>query len=262
VVVIGERVFEELYAPGEEPLGEYIKIQGVYFQVIGIVRSKQSGHMAERDNRSIFMPFSSLQKTYNYGDIVGWYSITAKEGYAASDIEVKAKDLMRSRHSIHPDDDRAVGSWNMEEEYQKMTGLFAGISALIWIVGIGTLFAGVVGVSNIMLIVVKERTKEIGIQRALGATPQTIISQIISESVVLTTLAGYLGLVVGVALVELINYILTTSGAESEMFMNPQVDFNKAITALAILIVAGALAGLIPAKRAVDIKPIEALHDE
>ena len=262
VVAIGERVFEELFRPDEDPIGEYVKIQGVYFQVIGVVRSRQNGHQAERDNRSIFMPFTTLQKTYNYGDIVGWYSITAAEGYKASDIERQAKKLMRERHHIHPDDDRAVGSWNMEEEFNKFTTLFAGINTLIWIVGIGTLFAGVVGVSNIMLIVVKERTKEIGIQRAIGATPVNIIAQIIIESVFLTTIAGYLGLVLGVGLVELINYFLITSGANTEMFVNPRVDFDKAISALAILIVSGALAGLIPARRAVAIKPIEALRDE
>jgi len=262
VVAIGERVFEELFRPDEDPIGEYVKIQGVYFQVIGVVRSRQNGHQAERDNRSIFMPFTTLQKTYNYGDVVGWYSITAAEGYKASDIERQAKKLMRERHHIHPDDDRAVGSWNMEEEFNKFTTLFSGINTLIWIVGIGTLFAGVVGVSNIMLIVVKERTKEIGIQRAIGATPVNIIVQIIVESVFLTTIAGYLGLVLGVGLVELINYFLVTSGANTEMFVNPRVDFDKAISALTILIVSGALAGLIPARRAVAIRPIEALRDE
>lgn len=262
VVVVGERVYEELFKPDEDPVGEYLKIQGVYFQVIGVVRSKQSGHNAERDNRSIFMPFATLQKTYNYGDMVGWYSITAAEGYRASDIEEEAKALMRKRHNIHPDDDRAVGSWNMEEEFNKFTTLFAGINTLIWIVGIGTLFAGVVGVSNIMLIVVKERTKEIGIQRAIGATPSVIIVQVILESVFLTTLAGYIGLVLGVGLVELINYMLVTTGANTEMFVNPQVDFNMAISALMVLIVSGALAGLIPARRAVAIRPIEALRDE
>jgi putative ABC transport system permease protein len=262
VVAIGERVYEELFKPDEDPLGEYLKIQGVYFQVIGVVGSKQSGHQAERDNRSIFMPFTTLQKTYNYGDIVGWYSITAAKGYSASVIEQQTKDLMKQRHQIHPDDDRAVGSWNMEKEFNKFTTLFSGINTLIWIVGIGTLFAGVVGVSNIMLIVVKERTKEIGIQRAIGATPVNIIVQIIIESVFLTTIAGYIGLVLGVGLVELINYFLVNSGANTEMFVNPQVDFNMAISALIILIISGALAGMIPARRAVAIRPIEALRDE
>ena len=260
VAIIGERVLEEMFKPGEEPIGDYLKIQGVYFMVVGVVRSKQSGQMAERDNRSIFMPFTTLQKTYNYGDRVGWFSITAAPGYLASDVEERTKALVKERHNIHPDDERGVGSWNMEEQFSKMTGLFAGINGLIWIVGIGTLFAGVVGVSNIMLIVVKERTKEIGIQRALGATPANIISQIIIESVFLTTLAGYIGLVVGVGIVEGINYMLLNS--ETEMFKNPEVDFNMAMTAMFILVIAGALAGMIPAKRAVNIRPIEALRDE
>ncbi len=262
VTVIGERVFEEMFSADENPVGEYLKIQGVYFKVVGVVRSKQSGQMSERDNRSIFMPFTTLQKTYNYGDVVGWYSITAVPGAKASDVEEMAKSLMKERHNIHPDDERAIGSWNMEEQFGKMAGLFAGIRGLIWIVGIGTLFAGVVGVSNIMLIVVRERTKEIGIQRAIGATPANVITQIIIESVFLTTIAGYFGLVIGVGIVEGMNYMLQMSGANTEMFNNPEIDFNIAMTAILILIVSGALAGLIPAKRAVNIRPIEALRNE
>jgi putative ABC transport system permease protein len=203
-----------------------------------------------------------LQRVYNYGDVVGWYAITSQDDVPVSVVEEKAKALMKSRHSIHPDDDRAVGSFNLETEFKKMTNLFTGIDGLIWIVGIGTLFAGVIGVSNIMLIVVKERTKEIGIQRALGASPQNIISQIITESVFLTTFAGYFGLVLGVGLLELLNYILVSTGSDSDMFANPTIDFNKAMTALLILVVSGAFAGWIPAKRAISIKPIDALRDE
>lgn len=169
---------------------------------------------------------------------------------------------MRDRHSISPADDRAVGSFNLEEEFRKMTTLFTGIDGLIWIVGIGTLLAGVIGVSNIMLIVVKERTKEIGIQRALGATPFSIKSQIVIESVFLTTIAGYVGLALGVGVLELINNIMIQMNASTDMFNNPEVDFNKAIFALVILVIAGAVAGLIPAQRAVQIKPIDALRDE
>jgi len=262
VAVIGQRVYEEMFEAGEDPVGEYMRVQGVYFKVVGWMKSKHNEHQAERENRSIVIPFSTLQKTYNLGDIVGWYSITAKDGSHASEIEQKAKDLMKERHSIHPDDDRAVGSWNMEKEYKKMTTLFGGIRGLVWIVGIGTLFAGVVGVSNIMLIVVKERTKEIGIQRAIGATPSIIMTQIILEAVLLTTVAGYLGLVIGVGILETVNYLLVSSGADSEMFQNPEIDFKMAITALVILVISGALAGLIPARRAVSIKPIDALRDE
>ncbi|MBW6459377.1 MAG: ABC transporter permease [Bacteroidales bacterium] len=262
VIVIGNRVFQEMFKAEEDPIGEYLQIQGVYFKVVGVVKSKQRGHNAERDEGSIYMPFTTLQQTYNYGDIVGWYSITAKKGIPASEVEAKTKEFMKIRHHIHPDDNRAIGSWNMENEFNKFNNLFNGITILVWIVGMGTLFAGVVGVSNIMLIVVKERTKEIGIQRAIGAPPAAIISQIIIESVFLTTLAGYVGLVIGVGLLELVNYLLVTSGVESDMFSNPEINFNMAMSALGILVISGILAGLIPAKRAVSIKPIDALRDE
>jgi putative ABC transport system permease protein len=208
------------------------------------------------------MPLTTMQRTYNLGDLVGWYSITAKEGIPASHVEQLARDLMKKRHHIHPDDQRAVGSWNMETEYNKFVNLFNGIKILVWIVGIGTLFAGVVGVSNIMLIVVKERTKEIGIQRAIGATPMHVISQIIVEAVFLTTLAGYFGLVAGVGIIELIDYLITVSQAESEMFRNPEINFNMAMSSLVVLLVSGVFAGMIPARRAVRIRPIDALRDE
>lgn len=262
VVVIGQRVFEEMFDAGENPIGEYLKIRGVYFKVVGISKSKKNDQQAERENQQIFMPFTTMQSTYNMGDRVGWYSITAKKGYSASEVLEKAKTIMKSRHSIAPDDLRAIGSFNVEEEYLKMSRLFMGINGLIWIVGIGTLFAGVIGVSNIMLIIVKERTKEIGVQRAIGATPWMIRKQIIIESVLLTATAGYIGLVIGVGILELINYILVQVGASTEMFNKPEVDFEKAVLALIVLIISGALAGLIPANRAVSIKPIDALRDE
>jgi putative ABC transport system permease protein len=208
------------------------------------------------------MPLNTLQQTYNYGDIIGWFSITAKKGIPASEVEKKTKDYLKTRHHIHPEDDRAIGSWNMENEFNKFNKLFSGIAILVWIVGSGTLFAGVVGVSNIMLIVVKERTKEIGIQRALGAPPSAIISQIIIESVFLTTMAGYIGLVLGVGLIELVDYLMVKSGVESEMFRNPEINFNMAMLSLGILIISGIFAGLIPARRAINIKPIDALRDE
>jgi putative ABC transport system permease protein len=262
IAVIGIRVFDEMFEPGENPIGQYLRIQGVYFKVVGTFQSKKNDQQADRENQQICIPFTTLQKTYNYGDIVGWYAITAKSNSSVSIVEEKAKALMKTRHSISPDDDRAIGSFNVESEFKKMTKLFAGINGLIWIVGIGTLLAGVIGVSNIMLIVVKERTKEIGIQRAIGATPLNIITQIITESVFLTTLAGYIGLALGVGIVELVNYILIKTGADKAMFNNPEVDFDKAITALIVLVIAGALAGFIPAKKAVSIKPIDAIRNE
>lgn len=262
VVVIGQRVYQEMFDPGEDPIGEYLKIRGVYFKVVGVCKSKKNDQQAEREDQQVFMPFTTMQSTYNMGDRVGWYSITAKEGHSAANVLEKAKTIMKSRHSIAPEDMRAIGSFNVEEEYLKMARLFMGINGLIWIVGIGTLFAGVIGVSNIMLIIVKERTKEIGVQRAIGATPWMIRKQIIIESVLLTAIAGYIGLVIGVGILELINYILVQVGASTEMFNKPEVDFQKAVTALIVLIISGALAGLIPANRAVSIKPIDALRDE
>ncbi|MCK9616597.1 MAG: ABC transporter permease [Lentimicrobiaceae bacterium] len=264
VAVIGSKVYDALFKPGENPLGQYIRIQGVYFNIIGVFKPKNSNvNFGGDKDQTIFMPFTTLQKTYNYGDVVGWFAITSKENVPVSEIEEKVVKLMKQRHSVHPDDDQAIGHFNLEVQYKKMKGLFAGINGLIWLVGIGTLIAGVIGISNIMLVIVKERTKEMGIRRALGASPSIIIRQIIAESVFLTTMAGYMGLVIGVGLLELINFLLSKSGgAKDTMFKNPEVDFNVAIMALLILIISGVLAGIIPAKRAVKIKPIEALRDE
>jgi len=262
VVVIGRRVVETLFDAGENPLNEYIKINGVYFKVVGVFKSKKNGQQAEREEQNIHMPFTTLQKIYNYGDIVGWYAMTAKDNIPVDIVEKKARDILKARHSIAPEDERAIGGFNVSKEFRKMRGLFAGINGLIWIVGIGTLLAGVIGVSNIMLVIVKERTKEIGIQRALGATPMRVIMQIINESVFLTSIAGSIGLVIGFWLIELINYALEKGGGSSEMFKNPEVDMQIAISALIILIIAGIIAGLIPAKRAVSIKPIDALRSE
>ena len=260
IAVIGDGVVDALFKKEEEPIGDYIKIQGVYFQVVGTFKSKKKGGQADRDANSIFLPFSTMQKTYNYGDKVFWYAITSKPGIPASVTEEKVIALMKQRHKVHPDDDQAIGHFNVEKEFKKMEGLFKGIDGLIWVVGIGTLLAGIIGVSNIMLIIIKERTKEIGVKRALGATPMNIISQVILESVFLTTMAGYFGLVLGVAVLGLIDNAM--EGSDSQFFLHPEINFSIGITALVILIISGVFAGLIPAKRAVSIKPVDALRDE
>lgn len=262
VVVIGTRVRDLLFEKNENPINQYIQINSVYFKVVGHFQSKRTGEAASNDNQRIHMPFTTTQRTFNMGDAVGFFNITSKDGIPVAIVEEKAMQVLKMRHAVAPEDDRAIGHFNLEEEYNKMQGLFFGIRMLVWIVGTGTLFAGVIGVSNIMLVVVKERTREIGIMRALGATPARIIAQIITESVVLTTIAGYLGLSVGVGLLELINYLLMSGGGNSEMFLHPGINFGVAITALCILIVSGAMAGFIPAKRAISIKPIDALRAE
>jgi putative ABC transport system permease protein len=264
VVVIGTRVADLLFEKTENPLGQYIQVRGIYFMVVGVFKSQHNGGQAEWQEKIVEMPLTTLQRVYSYGNQVGWYGITSKANVSVNYVEDKAKALLKKQHTIAPEDNEAIGSENVEKQFIKINKLFLGIRALIWIVGIGTLLAGVIGVSNIMLIIVKERTKEIGIQRALGATPFNIISQIITESVFLTSIAGYIGLLLGVGVVELINMVLekTQEAGSNMMFTRPEVDFNVAITSLIILIVCGAIAGFIPAKRAINVKPIEALRYE
>jgi putative ABC transport system permease protein len=258
VCVIGKRVKELLFNKGEAALGDYIRINGVYFRVIGVSEPAASGDNGREQAESVNVPFSTFQQAFNFGDVVGWFAVTAKKGVPATEAEEKAIALLRERHKIAPDDLLAIGHWNMEKEYNKLNGLFSGIELLVWIVGTGTLIAGIIGVSNIMLIIVKERTKEIGIKRAIGAPPSAIVGQLILESVFLTAIAGYIGMVFSVVLLEVINQVIPVD--ENAMFLNPGVDVSVAFTALAILIIAGALAGLIPAKKAIAISPVEALR--
>ncbi len=260
VAVIGQRPREILFGKSDLVLGEYIRINGVYFRVIGVTEPTGNGDQNEEQANSISIPFTTFQQAFNYGDRVGWFAITSKPDVPASEAEDKALALLRERHNIAPDDQLAIGHWNMEKQFNKLTGLFSGISMLVWFVGLGTLIAGVIGVSNIMLIVVKERTKEIGIRRALGATPLAIVSQLIMESIFLTSFAGYFGLVAGVGLLELVSSFLPPDNGS--MFSNPSVDLAIALKALSVLIVAGAFAGLIPARRAVAISPVDALRSE
>ncbi len=264
VCAIGTKVFETMFESGENPLGEYLKISGVYYQVIGVIKPETRVNINGRTEESVFIPFTTMQQTYNMGNDVHFLAITSIPGVPVSVVEEKVKDIIKKRHSISPSDTQAINSVNIEKQFMQMRGLFLGISILTWIVGIGTLMAGVIGVSNIMLVIVKERTKEIGVQRALGARPVTIISQIMLESVALTTIAGYIGLSLGVGLLELINRIMESQPKSSEevFFRNPEVSISVAVASLIVLIVAGLFAGSIPAKRALQIKPIEALREE
>ncbi|MCF8372755.1 MAG: ABC transporter permease [Bacteroidales bacterium] len=261
VAVVGNRVLEVLFDKEEKSIGEYIQIQGVYFKIVGSFDASTAGGRGEEDQNSIFIPFTTLQQVYNYGDVVGWYAATSVDEVSAEVVEKKVLDLLKARHSISPDDNHAIGHWNLAEEYKRMTGLFTGINILVWIVGFGSLMAGVIGISNIMLIIVKERTKEIGIMRAIGATPRDVVSQIIMESVFLTTLAGYIGLVFAVGIIETVNYFLSQNPSPDAMFTNPEINFRIAVISIFILMISGVFAGLIPANRALKIKPVEAIRD-
>lgn len=261
VAVIGTNVRDVLFGD-EDPINKNIKINGVYFKVVGVWKTKKRGNQGERDSQTVYIPFTTFQKAFNYGNVVGWIAMTIDPNKDPEVIEEKVKAVLKRRHTVAPEDDRAFGAFNAKKSFEQMNGLFNGISMLIWIVGTGTLLAGVIGVSNIMLIIVKERTKEIGIRRAIGATPWSIISQIILESVFLTSMAGYFGLIFGVLLTEVIANAMGDDPTSDTMFTNPTIDLKIALTALCILIISGIFAGLIPARKAVKIKPIEALRAE
>lgn len=262
VAVIGTHVLKVLFPPGEDPIGKSIRINGVYFKVVGVFGSIAEGDDAEEETQTVFVPFTTFQHAFNFGNRISWFSLTSQKDIPVSVVEKKAIAFLAMRHQVAPDDRLAFGSWNSEKEFNKMNNLFSGITALIWFVGVFTLIAGVIGVSNIMLVIVKERTREIGIKRAVGATPVAVIGQIIMEAVLLTSAAGYIGLVFGVALVESVSNALKAYGNKVDMFRNPEVDLTAAIIALTILVVSGALAGLIPGKRAVSVKPVEAIRDK
>lgn len=262
VVVIGTRVERILFEPNENPIGEYIKVAGVYFRIIGVFGNQVETQRNADELTNVYVPISSFQQAYNWGNIIGWMSIMSKPGKPMSKIDPQVKKVLAEQHQVSPDDKRAFGSWNMEKNFLKMSNLFFGIRFLIWIVGSGTLLAGIIGISNIMLVVVKERTKEIGVRKAIGARPFSIVAQIVSETIVLTSIAGYLGLLVSIYLLELLSWAMKEFGAESQMFKNPEVDFGVAITATIVIIFAGALAGWLPAQKAARINPVIALKSE
>jgi putative ABC transport system permease protein len=251
-----------MFGKDEDPIGQYLKISGVYFQVVGVIHAETDINIGGgKKEETIIIPFSTMQTAYNFGDVVHFFSVTSVPGYKVSDLEEKLKKILKERHKISPTDVQAIGSFNIEKEFVKFSTLFLGIQILTWIVGIGTLLAGMIGVSNIMLVIIKERTQEIGIQRAIGATPGTVIKHIVAESVFLTVMAGYIGLSLGVAILEILNRILQQAGDEV-FFRNPEVNLTMALSALGVLVISGIVAGLIPARRAVSIKPIDAIRDE
>jgi putative ABC transport system permease protein len=262
VCIIGERVAEVMFDKDENPIGEYLKINGVYFQVVGVVHPETRMNIGGgQKNEAIMIPFSTMQRTYNMGDVVHFFSVTSVPGVPVSRVEERLKELLKVRHHIAPDDLQAIGSFNIEVEWKKYNALFNGIQILTWIVGIGTLLAGIIGVSNIMMVIIRERTQEIGIQRAIGATPGKVMLHIVMESVFLTVLAGYIGLALGVGLLELLSMALDTN-TEEMFFRRPEVSFKMAVSALTVLVFAGIFAGMIPARRAIRIKPIDAIREE
>ena len=262
VCVIGEKIVNDLYTPEENPVGSLLKINGIYYTVIGSTIPATKIQVGGDPSSRISVPITTLQQSLNMGDVLHSIALTAFDDVPISNIEENVKRSVKNAHQIDPEDPQAVNSFNVSNIFNAFKGLSIGISMLIWIVGLGTLFAGVVGISNIMLVTVKERTQEIGIKRALGAKPFKIISHIMYESLLLTAIAGMTGIIAGVGLLGILNYGIESSNNEDVFFQNAQISFTVAVAALIILIVCGLFAGMLPSYRALKIKPIDALRSE
>lgn len=257
VCVIGAGVQKQMFEEDEDPIGKYITINKVNFQVVGVIKPLRGGGN-EEDETMIHAPFTTFQKAFNYGDRVGWYGYSLKADADLGEIEPQILELLKEKNDIHPLDEDAVGHFNLQAEYEEINGLFDGLESFTWFVGVALLFAGILGVSNIMLIIVKERTKEIGIRKSLGATPRSIVSLIIQESVTLTIIGGYFALIIGLLLLEGIGAAMPADG--DMPFAVPTVNPWVPIGALGILVLGGALAGIFPARKAAAVSPIEAIR--
>ena len=259
VAVIGKRVRQLLFDKDEQVLGSNVQVQGVNFTVVGVFRSQQTGEDAEESENNIFTPYTTFNKAFNMGDRVGWLSVLIREDASGEDALDEVLSLLKARLSIHPDDRRAFGNWSMAERHEEMTTVFSAFRWVSFVFGGLALFAGVIGIMNIMLITIKERTRELGVRRALGATPANIVVQIMVETLTLTVLAGLTGGVLGVFALESLDTYLVHS-ENNGIFRHPHVTLDVLVTALAIMTVLGACAGVLPALRALRIQPVEALR--
>ena len=247
VCVIGKRIYESLFKPGE-----------IYYQVIGMSSSEGDMNIQGRASEAVTLPFTTMQQAYNLGGQIDVVCFTAKQGVKVSELQPKMEQIIKAAHYIAPNDKQAVMYLNAEAMFSMVDNLFNGINILVWMVGLGTLLAGAIGVSNIMMVTVKERTTEIGIRRAIGARPKDILQQILSESMVLTTFAGMFGISFAVMILQVADMLASSNGGDSHF----QVSFGLAVGTCALLAALGMLAGLAPAYRAMAIKPIEAIRDE
>jgi len=262
VCVIGKQVYEKLFERGEDPIGQQISMNGLYFYVVGVISGSDKMAIFGRLNEAVLIPITTMQQIEGVGQNIEGLGFAVSEDVSITKIEQEVKDLLKSVHNIAPQDDAAINMFNLQQIFLMFRYLFLGIQVLIWIVGMGTLMAGVVGISNIMLVSVRERTNEIGIRRALGAKPSAVMKQIMGESITLTFIAGYAGFFLAVLVLAVIDGISQSGEAGGSMFVNPQISFPMAIGALLVLIVFGMLAGIIPARNALKIKAIDALRDE
>lgn len=259
VCVIGKRVYESLFTPGEDPCGKFVQVNGIYYRVVGMCSSGGNVNIQGDATESVVLPFTTMQQTYNLGNRLQVLCFVMKPGVKVNDVTPELERRIKEAHYISPDDKQAIMMLNAEAMFSMMDNLMIGVGILAWMVGLGTLLAGAIGVSNIMMVTVKERTVEIGIRRAIGARPKDILQQILSESIVLTTVAG----MAGISLAVFVLNVLETAVNDTDVIrVHYQVTFGLAVGTCLLLIALGLLAGLAPAYRAMAIKPIEAIRDE
>ena len=259
VCVLGKKVYQALFPNGVNPCGAFVRIDSVYYNVVGVDYSSTNMNINGSADESVVVPLSLVQAAYNMGQSIDIMCLTGRPGVVMSKITPRIRTVIARAHDVDPTDEKGVSVFNTEVLYGIVDNLFSGVNFLIWLVGIGTLLAGAIGVSNIMMVTVRERTTEIGIRRAIGATPRMILSQIISESIALTVAAGMAGILFGIVVLEMIELANTTGGVVTAHF---QVRFWTAVGALALLTVLGVIAGLAPALRAMSVKPVDAMRDE
>jgi putative ABC transport system permease protein len=259
VCVIGKKIFKDLFKDGNDPCGKSIRIDSTYYEIIGVDYASTSVNINGRSEEKITLPLTLMQQTYNRGNQVDMIWATGHKGVVMSKITDRIRKAVTMAHYVDPTDEQAAMVFNTEVLFQLLDNLFKGVNFLIWLVGLGTLLAGAIGVSNIMMVTVRERTTEIGIRRAIGATPKMILSQIISESIVLTLVAGMSGILFAVAILQMLELGNTEDGIVNAHF---QVHFWTAILAAVVISMMGVLAGLAPAWRAMSIKPVDAMRDE
>lgn len=258
VCVITERIWQELFPGGENPVGRTIRMNNTYLTVVGVTAVSNVG-ISFHSDASVLLPLGTVQRMYNTGKRLHQVSVAAYDGVPIPRVEESIKQIVNSRHTLSPDDTKAVMIWNMSEQVEMANSLFRGLKILTWIVGLGTLLAGIVGISNIMLVTVRERTQEIGVRRALGAKPRTIISQIMSEAFVLTFVAGVFGLALAVGLLSAAETLLSPG---MPVPLRAQIPFSTGMLSLAVLVAGGLVAGILPANRAMQIKPVDAIREE
>lgn len=259
VCAIGTRVRDILFEEGEDAVGGSISINGLHFVVVGVFTSAQTGEDAQEELSTIYTPFSTFQKVFNFGENVGWLSLLGAEGVSPIEAEEAAKRALKQLHSVHPDDNRAFGSWNTATQIEEQELIFGGINIIALVMGVLALIAGMLVISIIMLFNVNDRTREFGVRRSLGATPSRVVWQVLKESMLLTVIAGASGLVFSVAVIEILNFFLGEEGVGGS-FKNPEVSPGLAVMCLVAMIFIGLIAGLLPALRAVNIEPVEALR--